>query len=398
MARTRSVASLTRHAALPTAVGEVEFHRNVRRLMLADSDVVSPALNADLDTLCHAVNALFGAARTSVWLHERRHRKLRRAASSDLKLERHVAGAGEPATAPWHHPLASGAREHLQLDHGSDCRLRPAASAGPREQRLRRTSRSGAGRARRPPIRRLLGRGPVPVAGADGSRWRKLPGIRGTVRSIGRCARWLVFRHRRAPDESGGSGGWIGGGGARYLGPGAARSRARRQDRSRPPGVRRSRISTKRRVSLNAIVRRAVAARRDACRSADITLSVTLAAPAPRVIGDPRLLQQALLNILTNAEHAVTGGARRRVSVSTHVAPSRSMVAVSVRDNGAGIPDAALSHLFEPFYTTRDVGNGTGLRLAITCGVVRDHDGSRLRTIGTAVPSSPSVSRGSAAA
>ena len=74
------------------------------------------------------------------------------------------------------------------------------------------------------------------------------------------------------------------------------------------------------------------------------------------------------------------------------------MVAVSVRDNGAGIPDAALSHLFEPFYTTRDVGNGTGLRLAITYGVVRDHDGSRLRTIGAAVPSSPSVSRGSAAA
>ena len=47
----------------------------------------------------------------------------------------------------------------------------------------------------------------------------------------------------------------------------------------------------------------------------------------------------------------------------------------SVRDTGTGIPEATLSHIFEPFYTTKEVGQGTGLGLAIAYGIVQDHGG-----------------------
>ena len=102
MTHERSRASTTRQTPPFTAVGEVEIHRNVRRLILAYSDAVSPALNLDagLDAFCHAADALFGATRTSVWLHERRQRQLSRAASSDLKLERHVAVAATDRRIP----------------------------------------------------------------------------------------------------------------------------------------------------------------------------------------------------------------------------------------------------------------------------------------------------------
>ena len=102
MTHERSRASMTRQTPPSTAVGEVEIHRNVRRLILAYSDAVSPALNlnAGLDAFCHAADALFGATRTSVWLHERRQHQLSRAASSDLKLERHVAVAATDRRIP----------------------------------------------------------------------------------------------------------------------------------------------------------------------------------------------------------------------------------------------------------------------------------------------------------
>jgi signal transduction histidine kinase len=50
-------------------------------------------------------------------------------------------------------------------------------------------------------------------------------------------------------------------------------------------------------------------------------------------------------------------------------------VVVQIRDTGPGIPPSAMPHLFEPFYTTKEVGKGTGLGLAITYGIIQEHGG-----------------------
>ena len=96
----------------------------------------------------------------------------------------------------------------------------------------------------------------------------------------------------------------------------------------------------------------------------------------PPIAGDALLLQQAFLNILINAEHAIGDreGARR-IDITLDAAASGTIVRTIIRDTGPGIPDAALPHLFDPFFTTKDVGQGTGLGLAITYGIIQEHGG-----------------------
>jgi C4-dicarboxylate-specific signal transduction histidine kinase len=98
--------------------------------------------------------------------------------------------------------------------------------------------------------------------------------------------------------------------------------------------------------------------------------------PLPPVLGDALLLQQAVLNILINAEHAVVENASRprRISIATTLAGDR--VSIAIRDSGAGIPADALARIFDPFFTTKEVGKGTGLGLAITYGIVQELGGT----------------------
>ena len=131
----------------------------------------------------------------------------------------------------------------------------------------------------------------------------------------------------------------------------------------------------RRRLSVNAVLSRAVVLRGPACRASGIEVIRAYDDRLPRVQGDPVLLQQALLNIIINAEQAVgdTGGGR--IEVRTTFEPSRDMIVATVRDTGAGITPEVLPRIFEPFYTTKDVGKGTGLGLAIAYGIVQEHGG-----------------------
>lgn len=98
---------------------------------------------------------------------------------------------------------------------------------------------------------------------------------------------------------------------------------------------------------------------------------------------DSGQLQQVLTNLLVNAIQAVAERGRVRVGAESTMAkppphvsehPAR-WVAVHVTDDGQGISDAVMQHLFEPFVTTKGVGEGTGLGLAVAYGIIREHGG-----------------------
>jgi signal transduction histidine kinase len=93
----------------------------------------------------------------------------------------------------------------------------------------------------------------------------------------------------------------------------------------------------------------------------------------PGVLCDPRQLNQVLENLLTNAVQAMEGQGRLRIS--TAVVDGGRQVQIQVQDDGPGIPAGDLERVFEPGFTTRGVGLGTGMGLAICYQVLRDHGG-----------------------
>jgi signal transduction histidine kinase len=136
-----------------------------------------------------------------------------------------------------------------------------------------------------------------------------------------------------------------------------------------------SRRLSRRRLSLNLVISRVLALRAGSTRAAGIEVIRETDESLPRLLGDPLMLQQALLNIVLNAEQAVAGRPGARITVRTSFDAGRNRAIVSVMDNGVGVRPDALPRLFEPFFTTKEVGKGTGLGLAIAYGIVQEHGG-----------------------
>jgi PAS domain S-box-containing protein len=130
-------------------------------------------------------------------------------------------------------------------------------------------------------------------------------------------------------------------------------------------------------LRMERVLARALASRAVACRRAHIEVTRRVDADLPRIGGDAALLQQALLNILINAEHAIArSGHSGRIDTEIGRSADNESVRLTIRDTGGGIPVDILPRIFDPFFTTKDVGEGTGLGLAITYGIIHDHGGA----------------------
>jgi PAS domain S-box-containing protein len=130
----------------------------------------------------------------------------------------------------------------------------------------------------------------------------------------------------------------------------------------------------RRRLRLERVISRALVSRRRALARAQIEVVRDQKDDLATVIGDPMLLQQALLNVIINAEHAVAAtNAPGTIVISTMARGGR--VVMTVRDSGTGVNEDILPRIFDPFFTTKTVGQGTGLGLAITYGIVQEHGG-----------------------
>jgi signal transduction histidine kinase len=136
--------------------------------------------------------------------------------------------------------------------------------------------------------------------------------------------------------------------------------------------------------------------RREALRAAGIALDVVCTPGIPQLLADGPQLQQALLNLLLNAEHALEGHLHPCIVIRAFLGRATAgppavfpavepgpmpeggapAVVIDVADNGSGLPEQVRERLFEPFVTTRPVGQGTGLGLATAYGIVAQHGGS----------------------
>jgi two-component system NtrC family sensor kinase len=127
-------------------------------------------------------------------------------------------------------------------------------------------------------------------------------------------------------------------------------------------------------TDINQVVRDAAELRRYALHTHQIDLHLALDPELPQVMADATQLQQVFLNLITNAEHALRDydGDKRLTIVSRR---SGDMIVVSVADSGPGVPHELHDRIFNPFFTTKKVGEGTGLGLSISDGIVREHGG-----------------------
>ena len=105
----------------------------------------------------------------------------------------------------------------------------------------------------------------------------------------------------------------------------------------------------------------------------DIDLVLELQPSDPAVFGNHIQLEQVIVNLLSNARDALEHCPARRITIGTREYGRQAEI--KVQDSGSGIPRDILPRIFDPFFTTKDVGEGTGLGLWITYGVIKEHGG-----------------------
>ena len=127
-------------------------------------------------------------------------------------------------------------------------------------------------------------------------------------------------------------------------------------------------------VNANDLVAATLELRAHPLEDGNITVTTKLDAALPCTMADADLLQQVFLNLIINAEtEMIVAHGKGNLLIMTE--QTRDMIQISFTDDGPGIAPANLVHLFDPFFSTRRVGQGTGLGLSVCYGIVTEHDG-----------------------
>ena len=130
-------------------------------------------------------------------------------------------------------------------------------------------------------------------------------------------------------------------------------------------------------VDLNGLVEDALEVTGYSLRTAGVEVDLLLGAELPAVLADADQLLQVFTNLIVNAEHALQDIPEpRRLQIATAYRDESDQVLVEIRDNGPGIPEDIRTRIFEPLYTTKKMGSGTGLGLALCHRIVSSHGGT----------------------
>jgi PAS domain S-box-containing protein len=127
-------------------------------------------------------------------------------------------------------------------------------------------------------------------------------------------------------------------------------------------------------ISLNEVLADVVAVTEHTLGLSHITFQLDFDRNLPLICGDPEKLRQIFVNLINNAHHAMQdiGG---KVYLETGLDPAGGGILIKVRDTGCGIPEKNQARIFDPFFTTKPVGQGTGLGLSVSYGIIHEHGG-----------------------
>jgi PAS domain S-box-containing protein len=130
-------------------------------------------------------------------------------------------------------------------------------------------------------------------------------------------------------------------------------------------------------VAINEVVSAALDITAYAVRTSGIDVVLDLADDLPPILADSDQLHQVLLNLIVNAQHALQDQpAPRLIRVTSRYHPADDSIRITVADNGPGIPADLRARVFEPYFTTKPIGVGTGVGLAVSFGIVEAHGGT----------------------
>ena len=127
------------------------------------------------------------------------------------------------------------------------------------------------------------------------------------------------------------------------------------------------------RVNLNEVISDVLVFHNKEAEYRNVSVYVDIPKDIPEIETDRGKLQQVLLNLVNNAFQAVDNGCNLAINAAPE---GRDKVSITISDNGCGMPEEDLSKIFEPFFTTKERGQGTGLGLTITYGLVKKLNGN----------------------
>jgi two-component system NtrC family sensor kinase len=131
-------------------------------------------------------------------------------------------------------------------------------------------------------------------------------------------------------------------------------------------------------IDLGAVLKETLSFIRAQLEIENIKLIQNLSPFLTEILGNANQLQQVFTNIILNALQAMPEGGELAVSSQTIEEKDRRLVQITFSDTGCGIPKENLDRIFEPFFTTKEIGQGTGLGLSVSYGIIKDHEGSIL--------------------
>jgi PAS domain S-box-containing protein len=124
-------------------------------------------------------------------------------------------------------------------------------------------------------------------------------------------------------------------------------------------------------LDINQLIRESLSLLEHQMRQNHVTLESCLDPSVPQVYGNNGKLQQVFVNLFLNARDAMPSGGKLKVQTSKN----DTMVVVDISDTGVGISADDIKRIYDPFFTTKSTGKGTGLGLAVTYGIIQEHAG-----------------------